>query len=187
MLISFRELIDILIMTVAVGYIFLDMFRVRAALPGQFDWKALQFACLVTAPALIAHELAHKFTALAAGLEATFHAAYTWLAIGVALKLFHAPFIFFVPGFVSIGCATLPCNPSPWILALTAFAGPALNGVLYLASFAVLKYHKRSGRRWFAFWFLTRRINGFLFLFNMLPIPGFDGFSVYSNLWNAFV
>jgi Zn-dependent protease len=184
-MLSAREIIDIAIMTFAVGYIFMD-FLLPPALRMRFEWRSLWFACLVTAPALIAHELAHKFTALVAGLEATFHAAYLWLGIGVALKLLHTPFIFFVPGYVSIGCASLPCDPSPVVLALTAFAGPALNGALWLVSQAVLNYRRLRSRKWLVFWAVTRRINGFLFILNMLPIPGIDGFSVYTNLFKAF-
>jgi Zn-dependent protease len=30
---------------------------------------------------------------------------------------------------------------------------------------------------------LTRNINLFLFIFNMIPIPGFDGFTVFTGLW----
>lgn len=180
-----REVFDILVMTFAVGYIFMDFLRVRRYSYG-FDWKLLGFAALVTAPALIAHELAHKFTAIASGLQATFHAAYMWLGIGVALKLLHAPFIFFVPGYVSIACLAGPCDPSPLTLALVAFAGPALNAILYLTSVAVIKNHRLRSRKWFVFWVITRRINGFLFILNMLPIPGFDGFKVYAGLWQAF-
>ncbi len=176
-MISVRELFDIVVMTLAVGYIFMDLFRLRARV--AFDWRTLWFACLVTAPALILHELAHKFTALAAGLQATFHAAYLWLGIGIVLKLVHAPFIFFVPGYVSITCATGLCSIPPAISGLVAFAGPALNLILYLVSWAVLRQRVRS-KKWFAFWFVTKRINGFLFILNMLPLPGFDGFKVFQ-------
>lgn len=185
MIISFREIIDIVIMTVAVGYIFMGIFRLRN-LHNYFDWRVLWFACLVTAPALIFHELAHKFSALAAGLQATFHAAYVWLGLGVILKLIHAPFIFFVPGYVSIQCATASCSPTPLTLAGVAFAGPALNLALWLAGLLMIKNHHFHSKKWLFFWFVTRRINGFLFILNMLPIPGFDGFSVYSGMWRAF-
>jgi len=184
-MLSIRELIDIGIMTFAVGYIFMD-FLLPPAQRRHFEWRSLWFSCLVTAPALIAHELAHKFTAMLAGLHATFHAAYTWLGIGVALKLLHTPFIFFVPGYVSISCASLPCNPPSLVLAATAFAGPALNGALWLVSWAILSHRRLRSRKWFVFWLVTRRINGFLFILNMLPIPGIDGFSVYTNLFKAF-
>jgi Zn-dependent protease len=183
-MISVRELFDIVIMTVAVGYIFMGFFRARA-LRAVFDWRMLWFACLVTAPALIAHELAHKFTAIAAGLQATFHAAYLWLGIGVGLKLLHAPFIFFVPGYVSITCASQPCTTEPLTFAFVAFAGPALNLALFLVSWLVLKQRLARKPRWLAFWYVTQRINLLLFILNMLPIPGFDGFKVYASIWQA--
>lgn len=185
MILTLRELFDAALMTVAVGYIFMSIFQARSMRIG-FDWKALWFACLVTAPALVLHELAHKFVAMAAGLQATFHAAYTWLGIGILLKLAGAPFIFFVPAYVSIGCAAHPCAIPPLISAMTAFAGPFLNLLLWVSSWAVLKYHRVRSKRWLVFWFLTKKINMLLFILNMLPIPGFDGFTFYSGLWQAF-
>lgn len=186
MLITLRELIDIVIMTAVVGYIFMDFLRFRRThYTHGFDWESFKFACLVTAPALIFHELAHKFTAVAYGLQATFHAAYTWLGIGVLLKMLGTGFIFFVPGYVSIGCAVPPCSIEPATSALIAFAGPGLNLVLFLGSSWLLK-HKKFKTRTKLLLYVTKQINLFLFIFNMLPIPLFDGFKVYSGLWKAF-
>lgn len=184
MIISPRELLDMALMTVAVGYIFMVLFIPRG-LGGTFNWRALWFACLVTAPALILHELSHKFVAMSFGLDATFHAAYLFLGIGVLLRLAHSPFIFFVPAYVAIGCARLPCIISPLDSAIIAFAGPAINLALFVISWAVLKYHKIRKRQWFAFWLITKRINLLLFILNMLPLPGFDGWKVYSGLLQA--
>lgn len=184
-MISVRELLDIVVMTVAVGFIFMGFLRISRAARG-FDWKMLWFASLVTAPGLIAHELAHKFVAIAAGFQATFHAAYLWLVIGVVLKLAHAPFVFFVPGYVSIGCAGAPCVIPPLTHALIAFAGPALNLVLFLVGWYVIEYKAVRSRKWFIFWAVTKQINLFLFILNMLPIPGIDGFKVYQGIWQAF-
>jgi len=178
MIVSFREIIDVLIMTVAVGYIFMDLFRTK---PYGFDKKAFQFACMVTAPALIAHELAHKFVAVSYGMQATFHAAYFWLILGVVLKLMRTGFIFFVPAYVSIGGALAQGVP----LALTAGAGPFLNFVLFVASWALLK-QKRLKRSTFIFLHVTKQINLFLFIFNMLPIPMFDGMKFYTGIYQAF-
>jgi Zn-dependent protease len=177
MVFTLRELFDVVIMTLAVGYIFMDMFRRH---PMGFDKKAFWFACLVTAPALIAHELAHKFVALSFGLQAEFHAAYFWLILGVALKLLRFGFIFFVPAYVSIGAAGLAVLPSQ--SALIAFAGPFLNFVLFAGSWALLK-QKRMKRNTFVFLHVTKQINLFLFIFNMLPIPFFDGMKVYQGLF----
>jgi len=176
---TFNELIDIVIMTVVVGYIFMDLFRTNTF---GFDKHAFQFACLVTAPALIAHELAHKFVAIGFGLNATFHAAYLFLAVGVILKLMRSGFIFFVPGYVSIvGPAAIP----PLQGAATAGAGPLLNLVLFAGS-ALLLRQKKLKKSTFIFLQVTKQINLFLFIFNMLPIPGFDGFQFYSGLYEAF-
>jgi len=175
MFFTIRELFDVLFMTAGVAFIFMDIFKVQRLAGVQ--WKAFLWAALVTAPAVILHELAHKFTAMAFGAEATFHAAYLFLAFGIFLKLIRSPFIFFVPGYVTIPAA-LPMIP----MALTAFAGPALNGILYLISVFVME-NFRMQRRGRIFWFVTRRINGLLFILNMLPIPGFDGFKVYTALF----
>lgn len=180
MVVSGREIIDIVIMTLAVGYIFMDLFRTKHT---TFDRDAFLFACLVTAPALIVHELAHKFVGLGFGLEATFHAAYLWLAIGVVLKLMRSGFIFFVPAYVSIGG---PLAVTPFQSALTAFAGPFLNFVLFAVSWGILKWQKKLDKRWFVFLQVTKQINLFLFVFNMLPIPGFDGLKVYQGIYALF-
>lgn len=173
------EFIDVIVMTLAVGFIFMDLF----VPPGsKFNKKALLFAILVTAPAIIFHELGHKLIALAFGYTATFHAAYIWLAIGVALKLMRTGFIFFVPGYVSIGGAAVAGLP----MAMTALAGPAINAILFLTALGVLKYSRPKGKT-AMFWIVTKQINGFLFVFNMLPIPLFDGFKVYSGLYQWFV
>jgi Zn-dependent protease len=171
MLFTLNEVLDVLIMTVGVGYIFMDIFKIPKL--AHFNWRGFWLSCLVTAPGIILHELGHKFIALTFGAQAVFHAAYKFLALGIILKLISSPFIFFVPGYVSI--TPLPAVQS----AFVAFAGPAVNGLLYLA--AVIALQKQRSPKWQLFWCITRRLNGFLFLFNMLPIPGFDGFHVISS------
>lgn len=179
-LISFIEVFDMLLMTFVVGFIFMDIFKVPRLV--GFQWRALLWAALVTAPAIILHEFGHKFVAIGFGQEAVFHAAYVWLAIGVFLKLIRSPFIFFVPGFV-----TVPVTLAAMPLALVAFAGPAVNGILYMISiFVLLKYGKNLSNKARIMWIFTRRINGFLFILNMLPIPGFDGFKVFGGLFGFF-
>ncbi len=185
MLLSLTELFDMALMTTAVGYIFMMLF-IPHGYRTTFNWRALWFACLVTAPALILHELSHKFVAIGFGLNATFHAAYIFLGIGVLLRLAHSPFIFFVPAYVAISCASLPCIIPPLDSAVIEFAGPAVNLALFVTAWLVLRYRRIRDRRWFAFWFITQRINLLLFVLNMLPVPGFDGWKVYSGLWQAF-
>lgn len=181
-MIVLQELIDALLMTAIVGYIFMDLFQpprdVYDPFRIGFDWEAFKFACYVVAPAIIFHEIAHKVVALGFGLQAQFHAAYSWLFLGLLLKTL-VGFVFFVPAYVSIqGVAT------PLASGLTAFAGPALN--LLLWALAGLMLTRQISRRQVYFWGLTKRINGFLFLLNMLPVPGFDGSKVFNALLGLF-
>ncbi|MBI2564883.1 M50 family metallopeptidase [Candidatus Woesearchaeota archaeon] len=185
MIISVQEIIDVIAMTVAVGYIFMDFFKMppRRALhqnySGGFDWSSFKFSCYVTAPAIIFHELLHKLVAIFFGLSATFHAAYGWLLLGIFLKMIGSTFIFFVPGYVSISSGFI----TPLQHSIIAFAGPATNGILYLLSHLIIKYKRKLSIKTQLLLHITKKINGLLFLFNMLPIPFFDGMQVYEGVY----
>lgn len=177
-------------MTVAVGYIFSDMFKTKIYSStrlnlsyGYFDWKSFKMACIVTAPAIVLHELSHKFVALSFGLQATFHAAYFWLFLGVVLKSLRFPFIFFIPGYVRIGCAQLICNIIAYRSSLIAFAGPFANLVLYLISYGLLKINLK--KKYYLPIYFTKQINLFLFILNLVPLPGFDGYKVFEGLFQT--
>lgn len=178
---SLREVIDLAFMTGVVGYIFLDIFKVPKEehydpLKPKSKWNDFIFACLITAPAIIFHEMAHKFVGMFYGLQATFHASYGWLGIGLLLKLFNTGIIFFVPGYVSL-------SPSgPLQTAITAAAGPLLNLILFVTATILLKSKITFTQKWMAILALTKRINLFLFIFNMLPFGFFDGAKVLSGL-----
>jgi Zn-dependent protease len=198
MLFSLQEILDIVIMTLAVGFIFKDIFAPRRpvlnpdnydpvahyrGLGRKYDLGGFIFGMMVAAPAVLFHELGHKLVAISYGMSAEFHAAYFWLALGVILKLLNFGFIFFVPAYVSIiGSST------PFASAMTAFAGPAVNLALFLITFLLLKSRSfvKNNKKYVPLLFITSRINIFLFIFNMLPIPMFDGWKVYSGLIGAF-
>lgn len=192
-LITIGEIIDLVLMTLFVGYIFSDAIpsRREAYEPlthykRGFDVYRLKFAVLATAPAIIFHELAHKFVALGFGLDAVFYAFYRssfTLMLGIFTiisKLTGFGFMFFIPGFVGISG-----NGTHLQFGLTAFAGPFVNLVLWLGSWYLIK-HRKYGKRHFLLLVLTQRINMFLFIFNMLPLPGFDGYRVFTGLIRAF-
>lgn len=181
-------------MTVAIGFVFKDFFKPRidySADPVSYYQKSsmsnLKFAIIVTAPAVILHEFGHKFIAMAFGMNATFHAAYTWLLIAVILKLFNSRFLFIVPAYVSWSCTNTLClariNSLPIIPGLIAFAGPGINLLIWLSSWYVYKNFKLKTNI-HQILVLTSKINMFLFIFNMLPIPGFDGFHIFSTIFN---
>ena len=179
MIISAKEIADMIVMTAAVGFFFKDFFKTKKY---GFDWNAFKFSCLITAPALIFHELAHKFFALYYGLQATFHAAYIWLGIGIVLRLARFPFIFFVPAYVGISGAT---KIPPMQMSLIAAAGPLTNLALFLIAWGILKKKRNLSRKTMLFLVITKQLNLFLFIFNMLPIPFFDGHKVFSGLIQA--
>lgn len=177
-LITISELLNALIMSIIVGFIFSDYVNLKRVqhigFRFRFSLRDLLFSSGVVAPAIILHELGHKFVALSFGLQATFNVAYTWLGIGLLLKLFNFGFIFFVPAYVSIIGKTTPLAN-----ALIAFAGPGVNILLYwVSSF----FMDRTKGGWLKFFVISKQINKWLALFNLLPIPGFDGWHVITNL-----
>jgi Zn-dependent protease len=184
---SLPEFIDLIVMIAAIGYIFSGI--IRRPIPRDYDplkhfgkneaWESFKTAIIVAAPALVLHEMAHKITAISFGAQATFHADYTWLAIAVLLRLLNSGFIFMVAGFVSYSAILQPLPQ-----ALVAFAGPGTNLLLFLLAHAAIKLG--FFKKYAALLHMTRKINLFLFIFNMLPLPYFDGLSVFTNLYRAF-
>jgi Zn-dependent protease len=196
---TINEVFDIIVMTLALGFIFKDVFLPRKAhvdtenydpiahyrgMGQRYDIGGFVLAMIIAGPAVLFHEFGHKLVALGFGMSAEFNAAYFWLALGVVLKLMNFGFIFFIPAYVSISGA----GASPLQMAAVSFAGPAVNLALFLVPFLLLKSaaFRKKHKKYLAILFLTSRINIFLFLFNMLPIPMFDGWGVYSGLWHAF-
>ena len=193
-IITFWEITDLVLMTFFVGYIFSGIIPIRREnydplthYKRGVDFEELKFAILATAPAIILHELAHKFVALSFGLNAVFFAFYRnsfTLMLGVFTlisKLTGFGFMFFVPGFVGISG-----NGTNLQFASAALAGPSLNLVLWLGSWYLIK-NKIYKKKHYMLLILTQRINMFLFIFNMLPIPGFDGYKVLVGLIRAFI
>lgn len=168
---SLGELFDLIIMVVSVGFIFMNIQRSHSL---KFNIHNFLFAVLIAAPAVVFHELAHKLSAVALGVQATFHASYAFLGIGIILKLLNFPLVFFVPGYVQFSCSAVSCILPRSNIAIIALAGPFLNFVLFLASFLLYRFGSFSNRA-NAFLRITQRINLFLFILNMLPIPFLDG------------
>ena len=182
-IISLWEIIQLVIMTLVVGYILTGSVRVRPRTvydfmnPKRFDWQEYKYSIYVTAPAIVVHELAHKFVALAYGYDAVFQMFTFGLALGVVLKLIASPFIIIAPGFVSI----MNVN-NDLAYRLIALAGPFVNLVLWIGSLLILKYNKNLSRKWTAIFSMTKNLNMILFFFNMIPFGPFDGAKVIFGL-----
>lgn len=176
------EILDVIVISLALGFIFKDIFKAPAPVNYDplHDWKNkaknnFKFALMVTAPAVVLHEAGHKFVAMAFGIPATFYASYGFLILGVILRALNFGFIFFVPGFVSHG-------PAPVFQStLISLSGPAVNLLIWIFSSLALKSSKIESK-YRPFFILTKKINMFLFIFNMIPIPPFDG----AAIWNVF-
>jgi Zn-dependent protease len=197
---SLAEIGDIIIMSLALGFIFGDIFKREQKIKKETDedydpieaararheimginWEGMKFAMAVTAPAIILHEFGHKFTAMAFGYSATFHAAYIWLVLGILMKLMKFPFVFFVPAYVSYNAPI-----ASFKTAAIAFSGPAVNLLLFLIPLAILTFAKKIPKKYVPWLVLTKNINIFLFFFNMIPIGLFDGAHVLAGLRAGF-
>lgn len=181
------ELIDMLIMSLAIGYIFSGF--LKKPLPDDYEpltyyktkshkWENIKYAALAAGPAVVLHELSHKFVAMAFGAQATLYAPYGFYLFVILLKAIGFPFIFLVGGFVR-HTALLPL-PS----ALVSIAGPLMNLIIWLSITSAVKKNILN-RKYYHIAIPLARISLFLAIFNMLPIPGFDGFNFFANLFRS--
>jgi Zn-dependent protease len=190
MFFNYQEIIDMVVMTLVLGFIFKDMFPNRQkayedplhyyASKRNSDMENFKFAVMLTVPAVLFHEFGHKFVAMSFGLQATFGTSYAWLLIALIMKAMNFGMIFIVPAFVSIQPGPIMIA-NPYIGSIISFAGPAVNLLLWGMS-KFLIGQKKVPRKYLQFAYLTKSINGFLFVFNMLPIPPFDGFQVVMGI-----
>jgi|TARA_B100001971_G_scaffold210469_1_gene236041 Zn-dependent protease len=185
--ITLNEIIDIVFMTFAIGFIFSDIFK-REPLEGYDPlkyysrtgmWENIKFAAMIAAPAVVLHELAHKFVALGFGAQATLHAPYTIYMIVILLKLVRFPLLFFVGGYVAH--TLLP----PLESAAVSIVGPLTNLAIWLSILAIVRFNLVN-KKYYRILEPMAKLNMFLFIFNMIPLPGFDGYNFLSSLFSAF-
>jgi Zn-dependent protease len=177
-----EELIYMVITVLALGYIFMDFFRRPSTEFYHYQkpgWGEFKLSCLAAIPSVVFHELGHKFVAMFFGGTATYF-IHPLLFVGVLLKAVGFPFIFFVPAYVSVsGISTA------WQYAMTAFAGPAVNLFVWVISWVICRYEIVSGDK-YMFFFVLQKLNMWLFIFNMLPLPGTDGFNFINGILGMF-
>jgi len=205
-IITLIEIFDLIVMSLFLGFLFSGMFRpfakpeeegydplehYKKRQKTKFFTDEMKLAVIVTGPAIVLHEMGHKFAAMAYGVPAVFHAFYYSsfsLALGIIaiiMKLANFGFFFIVPGFVSICEGAASCPLSPMQSALIAFAGPGINLLLFLGSWIALKSGKID-KKYMPILQLTKQINLFLFFFNMIPLGPFDGASVFRGVLGSF-
>ena len=181
---SLWEIIQLILITGILGYIFSGFIQSPSRDPfslKRFSWQDVWFAALIATPAVVFHEFGHKFVAIAFGLAASFHAFWTGLLLGVILKFFGSPFLFLAPAYVSI-----PPGATVLESALISFAGPAVNLLLFFVSWLVLRYKKKMSHSEHMAWAISKKLNLFLFWFNLIPIPPLDGWGVLQGILGMF-
>lgn len=141
-----------------------------------YSLKIIGYTFLILVPSIGLHEMGHKFTAIALGFESTIHANYSMLALAFVMKLFTG-FVFLAPAYALTRGFFTPLDNF-----LISFAGPLMNLVLWWLSYMILKYAKTNHKTEVLLGNVGR-VNKFLFFFNLIPIPGFDGFSVWTSLF----
>jgi len=191
--ITINEIIDIIVMTVAIGYIF-SKFVKRTPQEGYDPIsyykknpiiEDIKFGAIIAAPAVVLHELAHKFVAMGFGASATLHAPsllgipYGMYLLVIILIHMNFPIFFFVGGYVSHTAL------APLASSLVAFAGPLSNLIIWGICVSLIK-NNLVKRKYYTTLGLMAKLNMFFFVFNMIPIPGFDGSAVLMGLVGAF-
>lgn len=185
---SIGEIINLVVLIVVIAYILSgyikspekSLFQLRRK--KLFDWEDFKFAAIIAVPAILFHELAHKFVAIAYGASASFEIFPLGILLGLFLRLIHSPFLLLAPGYVSIP----PDILSSAEFGIVAFAGPLVNLIFWLVPVFILKTQKRKlNRRTSIFLFYTSFINMWLFIFNMIPFGPLDGAKVFAALGGA--
>lgn len=128
-------------------------------------------ATLTVGIGFLLHEGAHKVVAEYQGCHAEYKENGTMLIVSLLLSPW---FIFAAPGGVHVSG-----RPSLEERGKTAFAGPAANILLTLL-FILLFFLLPPGWRFIAGF--GSLINALFGLFNLIPVPGFDGYTVL--VWN---
>lgn len=180
-LITIKEIIDLVLVTLVIGYIFSGSIKKPiteySIIKSSFSFDDFKLALLSAGPAVILHELAHKFVAMSFGLVAEFQAFWFGLGLGIFLKLINSPFLIVAPGYVAIYGLD-----NPLLIGITSLAGPLTNLILFGISHYVLNHYKLT-RNQAIILYLSKQMNLILFVFNMLPIPPLDGYKVFSSLF----
>lgn len=171
-----NEARDLAISTLALGFAFTNLFGSAASGFGDLAVLFVAMTALVGV-SFVGHELAHRTIARKFGATAV----YQMWPIGVILAVLVSllGFIIAAPGAVVISESKARWRGTAMGIGRTesgiiSLSGPAFNLALASLSMFLLTF---TGLAWFSF---AARINIFLALFNLLPIPPLDGSKVLT-------
>lgn len=182
---SKQEIIDLSISIIVLTLIISFMYS-RGNFTVDMFLLLLPIAFVTVGLGFILHELGHKFVAQKYGFIAEFRRSDKGLMLGIVTALMG--FLFFAPGAVMIGSPTGTITEEE--NGKISIAGPIVNIILALIflgiQISIQPLVTVSNAYVMDYLYIISaigfRINSFLALFNMLPIPPLDGSKVIS--WN---
>lgn len=134
---------------------------------------------------IVLHELAHGFAALSQGDDTPETEGH--ITINPVVHMGVPSLIMLM--FVGMSWGQMPVNPSnfrhKWSDAFVAAAGPLSNLTIAFVACAIIAISKTRDIAALSpeFFGMMAFINVFLFLFNLLPVPPLDGFTVISDVF----
>lgn len=173
---SQKEVKDLLIAWLMISVAFAILFSGGAALFASLNFSfviVFIISAFTVGISFLLHELMHKYVAQKYKLWAEFRAFYNFLFLAILFSFFG--FIIAAPGAVMIrGFLSREKNGK------ISLAGPLTNIVLAIIFFMFFIFYKEGILGLFFNYGLT--INSLLALFNLIPLPPFDGYKVRQ--WN---
>ena len=137
---------------------------------------------------IVIHELAHGVAALSQGDDTPHQEGH--MTINPVVHMGYESLIFLCVAGIAWG--SMPVSPHKfrhprWSDILVSAAGPLSNLVLWSLCITLIIATGRNSVPMVSqeFLFMAAQINMMLFLFNLLPIPPLDGFSVCEKLFPA--
>ena len=137
---------------------------------------------------IVIHELAHGVAALSQGDDTPHREGH--MTINPVVHMGYESLIFLCVAGIAWG--SMPVSPQKfrhprWSDILVSAAGPLSNLVLGSLCIIAIVATRRNSAPMVSqeFLFMAARINMLLFLFNLIPIPPLDGFSVCEKLFPA--
>jgi Zn-dependent protease len=137
---------------------------------------------------IVLHELAHGFAAMSQGDDTPERAGHITMDPVVHMGI---PSLIMLV-FVGMSWGQMPVNTSnfrhKWSDAFVSAAGPLSNLAIALMACVIIAIAKSRDISLLSteFFSMMAMINVYLFLFNLLPVPPLDGFTVFSEIFPSF-
>ena len=178
-----NEVKDLILSSIALAFIFsFDFSFFRDPISILLKALVLFFIILFS---FIPHELAHKFVAIKYGYYAKYEMWKHGLLFALVLAIIsNGGFIFAAPGAVVIYSIDHFRKSRKTLTkenGIISMAGPMTNIIMSILALLLLKLFAFGAVATLILGYLSR-VNAFLALFNMIPIPPFDGSKIIW--WN---